>query len=31
MSVKTNTQTVRIDWFDKHVQVQFYDYDNEER
>lgn len=29
MSIKTNTQTVRIYWFDKPVQVQFYDYDNE--
>ena len=26
MSVKTNTQTTRIDWFDKPVQVQFYDW-----
>ena len=26
MSVKTNTQTIRIDWFDKPVQVQFYDW-----
>ena len=26
MSIKTNTQTVRIDWFDKPVQVQFYDW-----
>ena len=23
-----NIQTLRIDWFDKPVQVQFYDYDN---
>ena len=29
MAIKTNTQTVRIDWFDKPVQVQFYDYDND--
>ena len=24
MAIKTNTQTVRIDWFDKPTQVQFY-------
>ena len=29
MAIKTNTQTVRIDWFDKPTQVQFYDYDND--
>ena len=29
MAIKINTQTVRIDWFDKPTQVQFYDYDND--